>query len=103
MIILNTSFHVHVSLDSRFREWVRTSYIRSALKSGLLKSPRFASIMIEVQEGCLSYAVSFEAETIEKAVEWHDGEGAALRSELHKHFGEGVVFFTTYMEELPID
>lgn len=103
MIILNTSFHVHVSLDSRFREWVRTQYIKSALDSGLLKSPRFASIMIEVQEDCMSYAVSFEAETTESAVEWHDGAGAALRAELHRRFGEGVVFFTTYMEELPLD
>ncbi len=103
MIILNTSFHVHVSLDSRFRQWVKAEYIKSALESGLLTSPRFASIMIEVQEDCVSYAVSFEAETVEKAVEWHDGEGAAIRGELHKKFGEGVVFFTTYMEELPID
>lgn len=103
MIILNTSFHVHVSLDSKFRDWVRTQYIKSALNSGLLKSPRFAAIMIEVQEDCMSYAVSFEAETIEKAVEWHDGAGATLRAELHQRFGEGVVFFTTYMEELPLD
>lgn len=103
MIILNTSFHVHVSLDSKFRDWVRTQYIKSALNSRLLKSPRFASIMIEVQEDCMSYAVSFEAETIEKAVEWHDGAGATLRAELHQRFGEGVVFFTTYMEELPLD
>ena len=102
MIILNTSFHVHVSLADKFKAWVRQSYIPAAKSSGLLKSPRFAALLIEVQEDCLSYAVSFEAANIEDAVKWHDNEGAALRSELHRSFGEGVVFFTTYMEELSL-
>ena len=103
MLILNTSFHVHLNFDSEFKEWVRRTYIPSAVKSGLLTSPRFAALLIEVQEEWVSYAVSFEAETAENAVEWHDNEGAELRAELHKRFGEGVVFFTTYMEELPLD
>lgn len=103
MLILNTSFHVHQSLDSEFQKWVRKSYIPSAVNSGLLRAPRFAALLIEVQEECISYAVSFEAETAEDAVKWHDGEGAVLRGELHGRFGEGVVFFTTYMEELPLD
>ncbi|MCM1356635.1 MAG: DUF4286 family protein [Staphylococcus sp.] len=102
MIILNTSFHVHVSLDEKFKSWVREVYIPSAMSSQLLASPRFAAILIEVQEDCVSYAVSFEAATAEDAVSWHDGEGAELRDGLRKMFGEGVVFFTTYMESLPL-
>lgn len=102
MIVLNTSFHVHVSLADKFKAWVRQIYIPSAISSGLLKSPRFTALLIEVQEDCLSYAVSFEALNIEDAVKWHDNEGAGLRGELHRRFGEGVVFFTTYMEELPL-
>lgn len=101
MIILNTSFHVHVSLDEKFKAWVREVYIPSGIRSQLLTSPRFAAILIEVQEDCVSYAVSFEAATAEDAANWHDGEGAGLREELRKMFGEGVVFFTTYMESLP--
>ncbi|MDE6061585.1 MAG: DUF4286 family protein, partial [Duncaniella sp.] len=55
MIILNTSFHVHASLADKFKVWVRQSYIPAAKSSGLLKSPRFAALLIEVQEDCLSY------------------------------------------------
>lgn len=102
MIILNTSFHVHTSLDQQFRDWVRQVYIPGALASGLLSSPRFASLLIEVQEDCVSYAVSFEAENVEDAVKWHDNEGAEMRGGLQQRFGEGVVFFTTYMETLPL-
>lgn len=102
MIVLNTSFHVHASLADKFKTWVRQSYIPSAKASGLLGSPRFATLLIEVQEDCLSYAVSFEARNIEDAIKWHDNEGADLRAELHRQFGEGIVFFTTYMEELSL-
>lgn len=102
MIILNTSFHVHVSLDDQFKSWVRQTYIPGALASGMLSAPRFASLLIEVQEDCVSYVVSFEAPTAEAAIEWHDGKGAELRAALHRRFGEGVVFFTTYMEELDL-
>ncbi|WP_354665752.1 DUF4286 family protein, partial [uncultured Duncaniella sp.] len=55
-----------------------------------------------VQEDCVSYAVSLEAATAEDAVEWHDNIGARLRAILHQRFGEGVVFFTTYMENLSL-
>ena len=102
MIILNTSFHVHVSLDEQFKAWVRNIYIPEALASGKLASPRFAALLIEVQEDCVSYAVSFEAATAEDAVKWHDNAGARLRAILHQSFGEGVVFFTTYMENLSL-
>ncbi|MCM1076758.1 MAG: DUF4286 family protein [Bacteroides sp.] len=102
MIILNTSFHVHTSLDSYFKKWVRDVYIPGAIASGLLTSPRFAALLIEVQEECVSYAVSFEAENVEDAVKWHDNEGAEMRAALHCRFGERVVYFTTYMETLPL-
>lgn len=103
MLILNTSFHVHINLDEKFKAWVRQDYIPSAMASGRLSAPRFAALLIEVQEDCVSYAVSFEAATAEDAVAWHDNEGATLRGNLQRRFGEGVVFFTTYMEELPLD
>ena len=32
----------------------------------------------------------------------HDGEASALRDELVKKYGDKVLFFTTYMESLPI-
>lgn len=103
MYILNTTFHVHKSIDGDFVKWVRTEYIPSAIKTRKLTQAGFAQLMLEVQEDCSSYAVSLKSVRLEDAVDWHDNSGAGLRRELYERFGEKVVFFTTCMEELPLD
>lgn len=103
MIIINTSFHVHVSLVDDFKTWVKDIYIPEALASGMVSTPRFMTLLIEVQEDCVSFAVSFEADTIEYATRWHDSDGAKLRDQLRQKFGDGVLNFSTYMDELPLN
>ncbi len=102
MIIINTTFHIEKDIESKFCEWIRNTYIPSALGSELLSSPCFSRIMIEVQEECSSFAVSFKTVSIETAVDWHDGAGAELRHDLRRRFGDKALFFSTYMEELPM-
>lgn len=102
MIIINTTFHVHRSIEDDFCRWVRVKYIPNALSSGLLSVPCFSRIMLEVQEDCSSFAVSFKARTMDDAAKWHDGEGGVLRQSLHQQFGEKALFFSTYMDELPL-
>ena len=103
MYILNTTFHVHKSVDSEFKKWVRTEYIPSAINPRKLTQAGFARLMLEVQEDCSSYAISLKATSLEDAVDWYDNSGAELRRELYARFGEKVVFFTTCMEELPLN
>ncbi len=103
MIIINTSFHVHINLVDDFKAWVKDTYIPKALSSGIVSTPRFMTLLIEVQEDCVSFAVSFEADTIESATRWHDNNGAKLRDQLRLKFGDGVLNFSTYMDELPLN
>lgn len=102
MIIFNTTFHVHESAADSFKEWVRIKYIPLAINTEGIMSPDFARILIEVQERFESFAVQFKAQSLDVAVEWHDGIGADLRKELSDKFGEKILFFTTYMESLEI-
>ena len=102
MIIINTTFHVEKSIEDSFCKWVRDEYVPSALSSGILSEPSFSRIMIEVQEDCSSFAVSFKSGSIQDAVTWHDGHGAELRQSLHAKFGERALFFSTYMDEQPL-
>lgn len=102
MTILNTTFHIHVSISDEFLRWVRETYFPSALKSGLLTDPVLARLLIQVQEDAEGYAVQLKATSSEDAAKWHDGEGDRLRRELTARFGQRLVFFTTYMEELPV-
>lgn len=102
MIVINTTFHIHKSIENDFCRWVRNEYIPAALSSGWLSVPAFSHIMLEVQEDCSSFAVSFKARNVDDAAQWHDGEGANLRRSLNLRFGEKALFFSTYMDELPL-
>lgn len=103
MIILNTTFHVHESVADSFKAWVRLTYFPQAANESNLLNPVFTRLLIEVHEGYESFAVQLMAPTIDDAVNWHDGKAAELRAILNNKYGEKVLFFTTYMELLPID
>lgn len=102
MIILNTTFYVHVSVKDDFLDWLSKGYLSSAAATGLLSDPLCSRLLIEVEEGCEGYAVQLRAATIDDAVAWHDGKGAELRADLTRRYGERIVFFTTYMESIDL-
>ncbi|MDE5668857.1 MAG: DUF4286 family protein [Duncaniella sp.] len=99
MIILNTTFYVHESIDSLFHQWLNHEYIPSAMKAGL-SEPSVARLLMEPQEGMSGYAVQFVSGSVESAQTWHDNEAASLRGLLSGKHGERILFFTTYMERL---
>lgn len=103
MIILNTTFHVHLSVIDSFKKWVREEYFPIAVQCKGLSNPLFSKILIEVQEGYASFAVQISASDIDVAANWHDGKAAKLRGVLEKKYGDKVLYFTTYLETLPID
>ncbi|MDE6066088.1 MAG: DUF4286 family protein [Duncaniella sp.] len=100
MIILNTTFYVHESIDGEFRRWIECEYFPSASAHGGLEQPVMAKILMEPQEGMNGYAVQCLAPDIAKAQSWHDSHAAELRGALSAKFGQKVLFFTTYMERI---
>ena len=99
MIILNTTFYVHESIDSLFLNWVRQEYIPSALEHGLTE-PTVAHLLMGPQDGMSGYAVQVVSDSISHAQSWHDEEAATLRDTVRGKHGEKILFFTTYMERL---
>ena len=100
MIILNTTFYIHESIDGEFRRWIECEYFPSAREKGGLEHPVMAKILMEPQEGMNGYAVQCQAPDVARAQQWHDAHAASLRDALSAKFGEKVLFFTTYMEQI---
>ena len=46
MIILNTTFYVHESIDRLFHQWLQQEYLPSAMKAGL-GEPSVARLLME--------------------------------------------------------
>lgn len=100
MTLLNTTFHVHKSVDALFVKWVKEIYLPIAKESGLFTNPLFTRIMMQVDPEASSYAVQLQASSHSEAEEWHDSTAAKLKDALAREVGERVLHFTTYMEIL---
>lgn len=98
MTLLNTTFHVHKSVDALFIKWVKEIYLPVAMDSGLFKNPLFTRIMTQVDPEATSYAVQLQASSHRDAEAWHDSTAAQLKDALAREVGERVLHFTTYME-----
>lgn len=99
MIILNTTFYIHESIDEFFHQWLDQEYLPSAISNGL-SEPVVSRLLIEPQEGMTGYAVQLSSEEMAGAQSWHDDAAAMLRGKMSGRFGEKMLFFTTYMERL---
>ena len=103
MIQLNTTFCVDPSVENSFLAWVRETYIPDAVASGIFSSPRLLRIEHEVQPDALTYAVQLTAEHEADARLWHDtGRGFSLRSDIMNRYPQKVLFFSTFMDILPL-
>ncbi len=98
MTLLNTTFHVHKSVDALFIKWVKEIYLPIAMDNGLFKNPLFTRIMTQVDPEATSYAVQLQASSHSDAEAWHDSTAAQLKDALAREVGERILYFTTYME-----
>lgn len=103
MILLNTSFHMHTSVESDFLEWAKTRYTIALEQHGGMGRPTLAKMLVRVDPDTVSYCFQMTAPSEEEAASWHDSDEASrLRDELTRRFGERIVHFTTYMEIQPL-
>ena len=103
MTLLNTSFHMHRSVESDFLEWMKTRYAIALEQHGGMGCPTFAKVLVITDPDTVSYCFQMTAASEEQATAWHDSSVAkSLRDELTVCFGESLVHFTTYMEIMPL-
>lgn len=98
MVLLNTTFHVHKSVEQQFIDWVHHTYIQQAMSSGLFTDPIVSRILIETDPEGTSYAVQLRASSHEAAGLWHDNEAGRMKNALAEKYGERILHFTTFME-----
>lgn len=101
MLIYNTTFHIEKSVLEKCVSYLKEEYIPAAVEGGFLHSPRLRRVLPAGNgaEG-ESYAVQFEAKSRAAVRYWQTHLGAALHREMAERFGQGVVGFSTLLEEI---
>lgn len=101
MIIINTTFVVHASVEDAVIRWIRASYIESARSfASAAHSPFIAKVIGHNADDANSYAVHIAFEDMERAEKWHNGVAESLRMIMHKRWGDNALSFCTFLELL---
>lgn len=98
MYLINTSFHAERSVADAIIEEVRTGLMPKMQASTLFSQLLMAEILVEVDPDCKSFTLQGLTPDLDKAMEWLHSDGATCFAELHRRYGQKVVFFTTPMQ-----
>ena len=98
MILLNTTFVLHRSVEADFIDWLKKIYLVSAAEARIFGGPVVARVLTRIEPDTESIAVQLPASDIRQAERWHDETAAILRDDLHARWGDRLMFFTTYMD-----
>lgn len=101
--LMNTTFVVHSLLTEKFIIWARDVYLAAASESGIFGTPLMMRVHQQVDPQADSIAVQLPAASLDDAERWHDETAAMLKDDLRARWGEGVLFFTTYMTVIPTE
>ncbi len=99
MIIINTTFVIEAPLCKEVLEWIRNSYVASAVHSHALeKMTVITKILNHQEDGSESYAVHIWFNSMEDAINWDNRLGSKLRAKIAERWGQRALAFHTYME-----
>jgi len=103
MLIVNTTYHVLVSVEEEWKEWVQKEYIPQVIAPNLLVRPRFHRLLIENEPGNESYALQFEVKDLDTLELWFKNYGSKMQKCQSDKFQEKVLGFTTLMETIDLE
>lgn len=102
MILINTTYQIPDNNIQAWLGWLKSTYLPSVLKSGILRNPRLNHVLAEMPEGQSAYALQFEVESFELLEKWSETEGSVLRTSMHDVFKDEITGFTTLMETIAL-
>lgn len=103
MISYNTTFVMDRASEVAFVRYLRTIYVPAILEGQVLHSPTLRRILShEEDEGSVSLALSFRAETEELLEGYLRDVGHRHSTALAEYFGERVLGFSTLMEHIEL-
>lgn len=97
MVILNTTFVLHIASTEAVVDWIRRTYMESAKKCGAC-GQMLTHILSPIEDGSECYALHLTFPELAAAEKWNEGVGKSLRKIMNDRWGEKALTFCTYME-----
>ena len=102
MIVYNTTYHAHTSVNDDFLDWLRREYIPAATRDGRLTEPRLTVVLNAEADDGTNYSLQFRARSLDTLRAWYESGGDDLVVAMSQRFGHRVAGFSTLLEEMEL-
>ncbi|MGM9818612.1 MAG: DUF4286 family protein [Paludibacteraceae bacterium] len=101
-VVFNTTYHVNRAYVERWLDFVK-QHVKPRIEQHVAFSDyRICKVLIADQPDDEAFALQFSAENKSVIDHWLETEGHLLNAYMHKTFGENVLSFSVFMEEIAL-
>lgn len=103
MILYHITFHLSNEVYLRGLQYLKSTYIPGAMRTGLLHSPRMIRVLDENADvNGVSLSVQFRCTAYDDLDAWIHTEGISLLQAMRELFGDEIVAFSTLLDEVDL-
>jgi len=99
MIVFNTTYLVSFEVHDTWLQWISFRHIPAMLETTFFTDPRLFKVLIDEDQG-VTYSLQFSSPTMDMVRNWQKKHQGEMEADLKETFGESVMFFSTFLEEI---
>jgi hypothetical protein len=100
MLIYNVTTGVDKKIEQEWLIWMKETHIPEVMKTKMFLGYRMYRVLAAGEDETVSYAIQYQAQSINQLEKYLDTFAPALREEVKKKFGDKAVSFRTLLEEV---
>ncbi|MEP4094962.1 DUF4286 family protein [Reichenbachiella sp.] len=100
MILYNVTVSIDESIESIWLRWMKEDHIPKVMETGLFVERKIFKLLSHEQEGAITYAIQYFANSINHINEYQEKHAEALQSEHTEKFKDKFVAFRTMLEHV---
>ena len=99
MIVFNTTYQVSFEVHDTWLQWISFRHIPAVLETSSFIDPRLFKVLVDDDQGA-TYSLQFSSPNMEIVRNWQEKHKDEMEADLRETFGESVMFFSTFLEEI---
>lgn len=100
MILYNVTVSIDENIESDWLQWMKEDHIPKIMNTGVFADRKIFKLLSHEQDGAITYAVQYFAETVEHINEYQEKHAEKLQAEHTARFKDKFVAFRTMLEHI---
>lgn len=100
MILYNVTVSIDENIETDWLHWMKEDHIPKVMDTGMFMDRKIFRLLSHEQEGAITYAIQYFAESIEHIHEYQEKHAEALQAEHTNRFKDKFVAFRTMLEHV---